>query len=41
MSQEQNRIKRIQGIVVAAFGSLTMSSNIASNSLTMNISPAY
>lgn len=42
MSQEQNGIKRIQGIgVVAAFGLLTMSSSIASNSfITMNISPA-
>lgn len=43
MSQEQNGIKRIQGIgVVAAFGLLTMSSSIASNSFTtINVSPAY
>lgn len=43
MSQEQNGLKKIQGIgVVAAFGLLTMSSSTASNSfITMNISPAY
>ncbi len=43
MPQEQNGIKIIQGFgVVAAFGLLTMSSNIACNSYTtMNIRPAY
>lgn len=42
MPQEQNGIKRMQGIVVAAFGLLTMSSSIAGNSLTtMNACPPY
>lgn len=43
MSQEQMGLKRIPGIgVVAAFGLLTMSSSIASQSLTtMNIRPDY
>lgn len=43
MSQEQSGKKRMQGIgLVAAFGLLTMSSSIASNSFTtMNASPAY
>ena len=43
MLQEQNGIKRIQGIgVVAAFGLLTMSSSIAGNSFTtINVSPSY
>lgn len=43
MPQEQNGIKFIQGFgVVAAFGLVTMSSNIACNSYTtMNIRPAY
>ena len=43
MSQEQMGLKRIPGIgVVAAFGLLTMSSRIASQSLTtMNIRPDY
>ena len=43
MPQEQMGLKRIPGIgVVAAFGLLTMSSRIASQSLTtMNIRPDY
>ncbi len=41
MSQEQVGIKKVPGIgIVAAFGLLTMSSSIASNSFTtMNVSP--
>ena len=43
MPQEQMGLKRIPGIgVVAAFGLITMSSSIASQSLTtMNIHPDY
>lgn len=43
MPQEQMKLKRISGIgVVAAFGLITMSSSIASQSLTtMNIRPDY
>lgn len=43
MPQEQMGLKRIPGIgVVAAFGLITMSSSIASHSLTtMNIQPDY
>lgn len=43
MLQEQNGLNRIPGIgVVAAFGVITMSSSIASQSLTtMNIRPDY
>ena len=43
MPQEQMGLKRIPGIgVVAAFGFITMSSSIASQSLTtMNIRPDY
>ena len=43
MPQDQMGVKRIPGIgVVAAFGLITMSSSIASHSLTtMNVQPDY
>ncbi len=43
MLQEQSGLKRISGIsVVAAFGLITMTSNISSQSLaTLNTKPAY